>query len=256
MKISFIYKLDDPNWNDGLKKALDVLGERNEIRYHNGDYTNYFADVALCWGAFGSWQEQLTSQLPYKKAICVAGGPVNHPNVHQYDVVFVETKWQQEQFREIGIDAKIAFGTNTDLFFDRKVERPIDYLSVGAFAKWKRHELFLEKPGRKVAVGFMQPGGIEKECYEMCLDNPDILVIPQVSPEALSWLYNQSKTVSITSTVMGGGERTVLEALSCGCNVEVEPDNPKLVQLLQKSKAKVPNYLDYAMALSRGLEEL
>lgn len=254
MRISFVYKLDDPNWSDGLKKALDVLSEKHDIKYHNGSYTNYFADVVLCWGAFGSWQEQFVSELPYKKAILVAGGPISHPNIHKYDIVFVETKWHQEQFRKLGVNAVVAFGTNTDLFTNMDIQRPIDYLSVGAFAKWKRHELFLEKPGNKVAVGYMQPGGIESECYEMCIENKDTLVIPQVSPEALMWLYNQSKVVSITSTVNGGGERTVLEALSCGCDVEVEPDNPKLVQLLQNKK--VPTYLDYAMVLERELNRI
>jgi len=256
MKISFVYKLDDPNWNDGLKRAIDMLGEKHEIKKHNGTYTNYFCDLVICWGAFGSWQEQFVSELPFKKAICVAGGPISHPNIHKYDIVFVETKWHQEQFRNLGVNAVVAFGTNSDLFRNMNIERPIDYLSVGAFAKWKRHELFLKKPGRKVAVGYMQPDGIEKECYEMCIQDPDTLVIPQINPDALFWLYNQSKKVSITSTVMGGGERTVLEALSCGCDVEVEQDNPKLVQLLQSVKNNVPNYIDYALVLEREISKL
>lgn len=254
MKISFVYKLEDTNWNDGLKKALEVLEEKHEIRYHNGTYTNYFCDVAIAWGAFGSWAEKLVSQLPFRKAICVAGGPMDNPRVHDYDIVFVETKWQQELFRKIGVDSKIAFGTNTDIFYDMGLERPIDYLSVGAYAKWKRHEIFKELRGRKLAVGYMQPNGHEKECYEQLLG--DSVVLPQVSPEALAWLYNQSKTVSVTSTVMGGGERTVLEALACGCRVEVANDNPKLLQLLKSSRTRVPNYIDYANALSGELNKL
>lgn len=257
MKISFVYSVDDATWNDGLKRAIDVLGEKHTVKKHNGRYKNYFADVVLCWGAFGSWQEQLVSELPYKKAICIAGGPLNHPNIHKYDVVFVETKWHQEELKKLGVNSVIAFGTNSDLFTDMGlVERPIDYLSVGAFAKWKRHELFLEKEGRKVAVGYMQPDGIESECYEMCLKDKGTLALPQISPDSLVWLYNQAKTVSITSTLMGGGERTVLEALSCGCDVEVEPDNRKLVQLLQSCKVKVPTYIDYANVLSRELNRI
>jgi len=44
--------------------------------------------------------------------------------------------------------------------------------------------------------------------------------------------YNRAKIVYIPANIIGGGERAVLEARACGCKVEVEPDNPKLQELL------------------------
>lgn len=256
MKLSFVYNLEDEYWNDGLKKAVDILSEKWEVRKFNRDFVNYMTDFVLVWGAFGSEQERLVAELPYPKGICVAGGPVSHPDVHKFDVVFVESDWWKQQFRKVGVNARVAFGTNTEIFYDMKLEqRPIDYLYPAAFAKWKRHEKFLLREGRKVAIGYMQPNDHERECYDICLGDPDTLVIPRVKPSVLPWLYNQSKNVYIPSTLAGGGERTVLEALSCGCHVEVESDNEKLVKLLEQAKVHVPDHMEYAQKLRSGIGE-
>lgn len=255
MKISFLYKVGW-DWNDGLKKAIDVLSERHDVKKQNGTYTNYLCDVVLVWGALGSWQSLVGAELPWTKAICLAGGSLDDPLIHKYDIVFVETTYQQRYLKQKGINARLAFGVNNDLFFNRRLpERPIDYLFPAAFAKWKRHEMFIKKPGLKVAVGEMQPNGVEKECYEMCYEN-GVIVMPQIGYDAVSWLYNQSKNVYLPSEYYGGCERAVLEGLSCGCNVEVEPDNTKLTELLDYCKRNgVPSYLDYALALESGLQD-
>lgn len=251
MKISFVYKVDELYWNDGLKKAIDVISERHDVKRHNGEYTNYFADWVLVWGSLTSWQSQLAVQLPYKKAICIGGLPLNHPDIHKYDVVFVETEWHRKELKKIGINSTVAFGTNNDLFFNRNLERPIDRIYPAAFAKWKRHELFLQKEGLKLAVGEMQR--VETECYEMCQADPMCITLPMVTPEVLSHLYNQSKTVSITSDTWGGGERAILEGLACGCKIEIEPDNEKLLTLYEDVKGGVPGYLEYANKILEGL---
>lgn len=255
MKITFVYKLEDEYWNDGLKAAIDILSERNEVRKQNGFYKPYIADFVLVWGAFGSPQQQWVMGSPFKKGICVAGGPVDHPDIHKFDVVFVETKWHQREFRKRGVDAKIAFGTNTELFYNMNIERQIDRIYPAAFALWKRHDMFVSLPGRKLAVGYMQPNEHEKECYEVCVLDKETTVMPRVTPDVLAWLYNQSKKVSITSTVVGGGERTVLEGLACGCEVEVPEDNPKLIELLADSRGRLLTHVDYAESLKRGIKE-
>jgi len=256
MKLTFVYKMEDDYWNDGLKRAIDVLGESWNVRKQNGYWKPYITDFILVWGAFGSNQDSWICDLPFKKGICVAGGLIDHPNVHKYDVVFVETKWHQREFRKIGINAKVAFGTNTDLFYNMGMPRTIDYLYPAAFALWKRHEKFLEHMGSKVAVGYIQPGGHEKECYERCIEHPETTVLPRVKPDVLAWLYNQAKSVAIPSTINGGGERTVLEALACGCEVSVASDNPKLRELLSTHGGGVTNHLDYAHALKEGIREV
>ena len=48
----------------------------------------------------------------------------------------------------------------------------------------------------------------------------------------LSKFYNKSKLCYIPCQTHGGGERAVLEARSCGINVEIENDNDKLKELL------------------------
>lgn len=254
MRISFIYKVDK-EWNDGLKKAIDVLGEKYEIKHQNGTYTNYLADLVLVWGSLDSWQSRVAVELPFKKAICLAGGLITE-DIHKYDIVFVETAWQQNELKKIGVSAHLAFGTNTDIFYNMNLpERPIDYLFPAAFALWKRHSLFVKKPGLKVAVGEMQPNGWERECYDICTQN-GVIVIPKISYEATAWLYNQSKNVYLPSELYGGCERAILEGLTCGCQVEVESDNPKLTSLLEYTKKNgVPSYVDYANALRRGIEE-
>ena len=255
MQITFVYDLEDEYWNDGLKKAIDILSEKHQVRKQNGFYKPVFTNFVLVWGAFGSKQQKSVMEAPFRKGICVAGGPINHPDIHAFDVIFVETKWHQREFRKLGVNAVLAFGTNNDIFYDMQIPRTIDRLYPAAFAKWKRHELFLELPGKKFAVGYMQPNEIEKECYEMCINDPETTVIPRVTPEVLAWFYNQSKKVSVTANIYGGGERTVLEGLACGCDVEVPEDNIKLLELLNDCKARVPTAVDYAQSLKRGIEE-
>jgi hypothetical protein len=63
-------------------------------------------------------------------------------------------------------------------------------------------------------------------------------------------IYQNSKNVYIPANINGGGERAVLEARSCGCNVEVENDNPKLKELVY---SKIPSHIDYADNLLKGL---
>lgn len=256
MRISFVYKQDDYYWNDGLKKAIEILSERHEIRRHNGTYTNYLANFILVWGAFGSWQEREVANIEVPKGICVAGGPINHPDIHKFDVVFVETKWHQRQFRKLGVNAVLAFGTNTELFYNQGLPRTIDRIYPSAYAAWKRHNIFLKKDGGKMTVGYVQPNNVEHECFDICLQDPLTVALDQVTPETLAYLYNQSHTVNITADIFGGGERSILEGLACGCNVEVEPDNDKLVELLEETKKYIPNHIDYANVLKNSIEEI
>ena len=47
----------------------------------------------------------------------------------------------------------------------------------------------------------------------------------------LAYEINRAREVYLPASVVGGGERGVLEARSCGATVVVEPDNPKLAEL-------------------------
>jgi hypothetical protein len=59
--------------------------------------------------------------------------------------------------------------------------------------------------------------------------------------------------VYVPDDVLGGGERAVLEARCLGVKVEVEPDNPKLVELLT---SPIYDHTYYARRLLYGLQLL
>ena len=67
---------------------------------------------------------------------------------------------------------------------------------------------------------------------------------------ALADLYRRTRVVVVPSQLQGGGERAVLEARRCGCEVHVFADNSKLEGLL---KGPVPGAAEYPTRLARGL---
>ena len=257
MKIAFLYDVDDDYWKDGLWAALQLIGKRWSVSYFNlarNEIPSGKFDFVLTWGALTSRQAQMAATLDGKKGLCLAGGPIDNALVHSFDIVFAETNWHVKKLRKLGVNVKRAFGTNIDLF------HPIDgYPKVwdaiypAAFASWKRHELFAAKPGFKLAVGYIQPRGIDKESVEVCEKN-GVMVLPQVTPDVLVRLYNASRKVIITANLWGGGERAVLEGLACGLPVEVAPDNEKLVELLAEQQRHLLTHVDYAKALVEGIK--
>jgi len=257
MKLTFVYKADDAYWNDGLKVAVDILSQSWDVRKQNGAYKPYITDFVLVWGALGSEQVTAVKDWPFLKGICIAGGPIDHPDIHKFDVVFVETRWHQKQFKRIGVNARLAFGTNTQLFKPIPEQHKIwEAIYPAAFATWKRHYLFAQKyKERGLCVGYVQPDNWEHECVDICYEN-GCTVLPQVTPEVLVYLYNASKKVYISSNSMGGGERAVLEGLACGCEVEVDSDNEKLVDLLADMKHKLLTEEHYAHELKKGIKEV
>ncbi len=128
----------------------------------------------------------------------------------------------------------------------------INYLSVGAFAKWKRHDKIKNKEGRRFVLGEIQKDNM-LESMEIITDllKNKIGVIPQQNSQDLNLIYNNTVTVYIPADIYGGGERAVLEARSCGCDVIVEDDNPKLQELL---KSPLWDEVYYSNQLKKGVE--
>ena len=260
IRLAFVYSVDDNYWQDGLWAAINIIRQTKgfevyPINLSKTVFPDNDFDFVLVWGALGSEQVGFVKNLPIKKGICIAGGPVSHPDIHAFDVVFVETPWHVREFRKIDVTARLAFGTNTNLFKPyQKIVKIWDRIYPAAFALWKRHDLFCAKKGKKLAVGYIQPDNHESECWQICLDNK-ITVLPMVTPDVLVRLYNSSRTVSITADLYGGGERAILEGLACGLEVEVEPDNEKLVELLTQQKKQLSTEIDYANSLISGIKE-
>jgi hypothetical protein len=256
-KILFVYESNHPIVvKDGLWAALDVLESTFDIKRHNlanGGFSSDNIDFVLGWGAFGSKVDSCLQIVPCKKGLCIAGN-VNPPTgALNYDVLFYETKWYRPQI-DFHPNIVHAFGYNSDIYYNMEILRDIDYLGVGAYAKWKRWEKFLDKKGDRRIVGeFQQNNPDESQDIWDKLENNGVICKDMVIPEQLNVEYNRAKTVYIPADICGGGERAILEARSCGCNVEVEPDNLKLKELLT---CPLPTHLDYANKLRRAICEL
>lgn len=263
-----------PFWNDGLKAALDILKEEFETIdiFNKPDLqelieTKDAYDLGIFWMALTN---PLANYRVYEKQMLLfAGGPTYHANVHNFDSVVAESRVDLLEFRRFGLNSFQAFGTNTKLF--RVIENQpkiFSYTYPAAFAKWKHHEKFakfisdLESEYTPVmpslAFGYMQPGGWEKECYEICQQN-GIAVMPQVSYDVVPWILNASETIYVAADAMGGCQRTVLEAKACGRPVIIDSDSQKLTELEKITPEEVRkdwSEVAYAKKLKKGIEEL
>jgi hypothetical protein len=175
--------------------------------------------------------------------------------MEKYDVLFYETEWYLPQIQQHKNVVR-AFGINSDIY------KPIpdaikiwDWLTVGAFANWKRQYLLANKGGYRLAIGEIQKENLNESIDiigDLLVDG--VSVSDMVSPEKLVMIYNSSDRVYIPSDINGGGERAVLEARACGVSVEVEKDNPKLQELLTwKERGKIPDQFFYADRLKAGV---
>ncbi len=255
-------------WNDGLKAALNYLAAVydweisifNIQSMRNAQIEDKY-DFVLFWGSLS--KPQHASKKFRKQGLCFAGGVTYHPSMKNFDIIFAESEKDYQEFKELGVKVVKAFGTNTDLFREIPEQTKVwDYIFPAAYAKWKRHDLFVEhikkKKAKALVVGHMQPDDWEKECYEVCLKS-GITVLPWVSADALVWLYNASKKVLVTSDSTGGSQRVVLEAIMCGLEVEMDTNSPKLLELkglTKKDVVKKWSHAAYAEALKKGIESI
>lgn len=254
-------------WKDGLRAALDVLA----YDYHWNIYiynipdgqkipVNY--DFYLFWGAPHAKQHRVRHFS--KQGLVYGGGPTYHQNLHNFDIIFAESKVDYLDFKGHGFKTVQAFGTNTNIFKPMDKVKIFDYLYPASFAVYKRHDRFVEylkkiKPfPTALAIGYIQPGGWEKECYEICEDN-GVLTLPWVPAETLAHIYNASKNVILTPDPLGGCQRTVLEAKACGVNVIIDSDSLKLKELDKLTRNDVItkwSHINYAKKLADGIQSI
>ena len=268
--VSEIPKDHFPFWNDGLRAALDHLNTQYnwEVSVFNIPSMGVpnvpdDLDFYLFWGALARPQHE---RKRFKhQGLLFAGGPTYHPNMKNFDVILAESRVDVEDFQKFGLKTVQAFGTNTKLFRPMpEMPKVFDYLYPAAFALWKRHDRFADyinkrsEIARSLAVGYMQPDGWEKECYEVCLNN-GIAVMPQVSAEALSYLYNMSHNVLITADPDGGCQRAVLEGKASGVNVIIQSESEKLRELDLLTREDVLrdwSEVNYAEKIKQAIEEV
>lgn len=244
-------------WNkDGFLKALHVLRERDgwEIKFFKKsdrsfewehDYVNlHFSQdpvkSLLEWNpdailGFSDFSRPYLAEIRGKKpiALCYSGGRfTDYKDVP--DLVFVESKDYIPWMNEIGVKrVEQAFGTNTEIFFPRKQPKVFKAFFPATFAAWKRHELFAEAMGKDGLVcGWWQPH--EPQCVQACFDK-GVAVLHHQMPESIVHLYNMSHSVLITSSEIGGSQRSVLEAMACGIPPIVMTDSLKCREYVEEA---------------------
>lgn len=265
-KVLFLYDIEDDNlWRDGLWAAIQLLSQDFDITWANLRTEKPLLegyDFILAWGGYNSspdkyltlrnWADQTPTGL------CLGGYamPYNLPHFNEYDVVFYECDWAKGWLEDLGTNTKLvhAFGVNTSIYKPLPMLKVWDYITVGSFSLWKRQLKLLEKEGNKLAIGQIQKGNLNESldiAGNLLLNG--CAVSDMILPEGLALLYNASKACYIPAETMGGGERSVLEARACGIPVEIEPDNPKLQELLT---SPVWDHVYYAEQLKKGILEV
>lgn len=268
MKLAFICEMPSEHfvwWNDGLKAALDYLKEKEKWQvdiYNMVDGSKKIPDIydfGLFWGPLIAPRHQ--KKYFKKQGLCFSGGPyVAGANV--FDVIFVESQIDVEGLQGQTNVLK-AFGYN-DKLFKPMPEQPkiFDAIYPAAFAKWKNHHNFVKalsnstKPS--IAIGYIQPDGWEKECYEVCQQN-NVAIFDWVPPKTLVYFYNAADRIVLTPSADGGCQRSFLEAVGCERPIEIRSDSPKLRELSQIPTQRIfqeYSHVAYAKALKNGIEEV
>ena len=244
-------------WNkDGFLKMLDVLRKRDgwEIRffkkheqsfYWQHDYVDlYFSpdpvkslkewkpDAVLGFSDFSRPYLSELKSAGFPVALCYTGGRyTDFKDVPR--IVFVESKSYVDWMKKMGINVVQAFGTNTELFKPYPQPKFFDAFFPATGAAWKRHYLFAEALGSKGLVcGWWQPH--EPECLETCFKNATGVLHHQMA-ESMAYLYSMAKTIVITSSDIGGSQRSVLEAMACNIPVIVMADSTMTTEYVREA---------------------
>lgn len=252
------------HWEDGFTKAIDMLSEDFDVVRFNledkkpsAEELNKFDLVIAksCWNWIVDDYIKSLQGLTSIKGIAVSCSlpPKKSKDVWNYDIIWYNNHWYKE-FINHHPNIHYAYGINSDMFQPKKIEKTIDVLSIGAVTSYKRFEKLNGLPGnRKIILGTTKTKDFDEVKKKL---NPDIEIIDFVSQEELANFINSSKLVYIPCALQGGGERAVLEAISCDVPVKVENDNPKLVDLLERYQKNPLTKHDYYNSLVSSIKDL
>lgn len=247
MKIAFFWNgLDGRykyHWRDGLYAALKIIELEHEVRYYDTkrveEVHDFKPDVVLFWEAPCSLRGKDATDylavlnLPYKKALLFAGGPVSADICHGFDLYFVESQLNEVEFEALRLPWKRAFGVNTQIMRPMSLPKQYDGFMQATFAGWKRHELFADALGKGGCVAGRKQE-TDMNGYNHCVDR-GVEILPEVDAETIARLINRSHAVVNTAEYWGGGQRCTLEAMSCGVPVIVMSDSPKNCEFVYES---------------------
>lgn len=265
MRIAFVWQgvkneIIFNKWEDGLHDAINILSKEHEIILYEPWEDIKDVDVILYWEAPCTAQGENASHYnkvrntPIKKALLFAGGPIERKNVEGFDFFFVESEINEQEFAELNLPHKRAFGVG-NVFKPMRVAKKYDGVLHATFADWKRHGLFAESLGDKGAVcGHLQQH--DRNGYNKCVEK-GVQIEPELKGKELVVFLNSAHVVVNTSSYWGGGQRTTLEAMACGIPVIVMSDSPKNCEYVKESGAGLiiepdPNKIKQAIEDIKG----
>lgn len=219
-------------WNDGLRAALRLIEQKHTVTYHEPDEDIRDVDVILFWEAGITYQSaewghayRKVQQNPIKKALLFAGGSIKYEYFKGFDLVFVESRINEEELSAIGIPWMRAFGVNTDVFKPLNVPKTHTTVTHGTSASWKRQWLVC-KAMREEALVFGQRQEHDTRPFDECAECKST-VMGEASYEDTNKLLNSAHVSVNCADFWGGGQRATLEAMACDIPVVVMEDSPK-----------------------------
>lgn len=246
MKISTIWhfnqaKLIWPYFRDGLRSALEIISEDHEVEWVLEDGSPRLdSDFLLFWDDSNSTYVQRFLDYKCRKGLILTTDlGLNIENLHNYDVVFSETKFIADKVRSHGIRSIKAFGTDDSFFnpyYSNRTPQKIRWNAFypATFSKWKRQDVFSKKHRQRgLLLGTIQPDGWD--ILKECVGNRTQVMIGYFPVDYIRELYLMSEMVDITG--YEGSGRTVLEAMSMDLPVEVSLDNYKCRSYIRELKA-------------------
>jgi len=251
------------NWRDGLRAAIEIIAKEHEVDWIIGQDKLPEAgkyDAIIFWDDSNSdFFKHFGDYKKEKIGLCLTTNPQNFENLNKLDVVYVESGPVYDQVRSHGMWALKAFGTDTNFYTPNNTNKDIENFYPATFSPWKRQRDLAELGGSLYCVGTIQPDG--QEDYQAVCNSGATVEVGYFPPEHIRDLYRRANNVVIPA--VHGSERTVLEAMACGIEPDVNPDNTRAYSYIKELEESglsprdfvVLNYSSekYAKALLRGI---
>lgn len=227
------------HWRDGLWGAMQTLEKEYDVTYHeptdeipDDSFVFYWEAPCTINGQYAENYKRVHN-LPNKKALLFAGGPLKQEWVANFDVLAVESRINEEECKQMGIPFERAFGINTDIFKPTKVEKKWLGVAHGTCASWKRQWLLCEALGEDAMVfgAYQQSDPRPFDDCKKCNSE----VIEEVDYKTANKLLNQAHVSVNCADFWGGGQRATLEAMACDIPVVVMKDSPKNIEFVEEA---------------------
>lgn len=224
-------------WDDGLKRAMKMIGEKHTVTYHEPSDDITDVDLILYWESpctingkdKDNWLKVVNN--PIKKALLFSGGPIKKEWITPFNHIFVESKINLDEVQAMGLPVSTAFGINDEVFKYKPQNKVWNAVHHGACASWKRQWL-VGDAFRAGALIFGRYQETDPRPFDDCRKF-GCSVLGEQTPEEAAALLNACKVFCQTSEFWGGGQRATLEAMHCGLPVIVMSDSPKNIEFIE-----------------------